>query len=181
MSFSSPSKYEELPNLELDCPHPTCGGWLIGFKLRSDTFATDPAFIKCSEADCKQRVMLSQFDSRCVICKKSIFLREIITKSEAGGPWVHCNCFESQFSKAIVGICLRCKDIIKEKEDYIETSCGAKSGCLHLGCVPKNKKRSLQQDSSDDTDFCSSQDDSIDSTITPPPPTAPQTKKPKGK
>lgn len=65
------SKYVAVPDLGLDCPNTACSGWLVGFK-KPEEASTAPAYIKCSNEGCLQKVMLSKFESRCSVCRKNI-------------------------------------------------------------------------------------------------------------
>lgn len=115
-TMSTPNKYCTIPDLDLDCPAIDCEGWLVAFALRSD-LSKKPIFLKCSNSLCTQKVMLSKFASRCVVCNKSIKEMEIITQNPVGGPWVHCECYCQ--ATDFFATCQRCKQHISSEEAFI--------------------------------------------------------------
>ena len=172
--MSTPTKYCTIPNLDLDCPAIHCTGWLIGYKLRSDTSANSlPLFFRCSDNLCEQKVMISKFGSRCVICNQPIRQLEIITRSAEGGPWVHCACYGQPTD--FFATCQRCKEHISSEEDYVQTTCSGKPGYCHRACAtkkrlasPDDSKRPLynldnHDDDDDDGDDFNGSQDSLDS------------------
>ena len=116
ITMSTPNKYCTIPDLDLDCPAIDCEGWLVAFALRSD-LSKKPIFLKCSNSLCTQKVMLSKFASRCVVCNKSIKEMEIITQNPVGGPWVHCECYCQ--ATDFFATCQRCKQHISSEEAFI--------------------------------------------------------------
>ena len=93
----------------------------------------------------------------------------MITQSEHGGPWVHCNCFHPHLDTT-VGSCQRCRTDIGPDDEYMESTCNGRPGFCHLACATKRKRTSevavkLEHNADDENDddddydkFQSSQD-----------------------
>lgn len=169
-SASSPSRTRrvEMEDPDMDCPSPTCEGWLRFFANESSV--KDAVFVSCSndfEGDgrCFQKVMFSKFDTICPACKKPIQKKEVITCLATGGKWVHMKCFceIGNNEEVLFAICQKCRKSIRQESDAISSVCGGRSGYRHLKCP---NKRKLLDESGEEFDQDPSQDSS--SLITPP-------------
>ncbi len=150
---------------QLDCCGKTCTGWIIFIGADGKLYAA-----KCSEKDCQIHYAVCRFLGRCAACRKSFMLQEIICQLTDGGPWVHCECYESNV--AYFATCLRCRKTIMSAFDAIPATCSGRTGHIHKACAPKRKlledakDRSLHKrqddEDHDDDDYQDSQD-SLDS------------------
>jgi len=101
--MNSPASYKKLTGskFDLDCPNPSCNGWLNFFAKDDGGSSTSPAYVNCvfknsksdSEKDsCGIKIILSKFTSNCRSCKKEIGKGSLIV-SEDGRLWMHASCY----------------------------------------------------------------------------------------
>ena len=164
---SSPSAQQPKPvlldDIDLDCPHPQCGGWLMAY---GDAESKKPSYLKCSndfEKDgikvCLQKTIFSKYRGICTYCNKPIRLKEIITSDDkvlapvGASPrkWVHSKCFRSK--PRMFAFCQRCRKIIETESAAEESICSGISGYKHVKCP---NKRKIFDEEADDFGGCSS-------------------------
>lgn len=140
----------ELQDCDLDCPSPTCNGWLRLFGSDEDK---TPNFVSCSNdyttedgiKMCTQKVMLSKFFNKCPSCSQMIKAKSIIACT-VGGSWMHAACFQKSHNEpSIFALCQRCRKAIKTEEDCEHSMCGGVAGYKHLKC-PNKVKYHMEKD-----------------------------------
>lgn len=135
-------KFIQLPDADLDCPNPTCWGWLKIFA--EDDGNKVPLFIRCANEECRQRTMVSRFPStKCPICPNPILFKEIITCG-TDGKWVYALCYGSSPSHSSQNVCMRCAKPIEDELSAVPVPGGV--GFIHLKCSNKRKLLSLAEE-----------------------------------
>ena len=145
-SNASPtSKFKRLFSRDLDCPNPTCDGWLMEF---GDIDTEERVYIKCSNKKnpdpslaCNQPTIYSKQSSTCPVCRVK-FPRATIITMMMPSVWVHAECAvrinPSTFEPPVV--CLRCGQPIPTSAPREPTTCGDQEGFIHAECVPSKKR-----------------------------------------
>jgi hypothetical protein len=140
---ASPSKPKRVelfpaPECSLDCPSPTCRGWLRFFGDPSNP--TEAQFVCCSSEvagifppECTAKVMISRFSSKCAQCAGTIKAKELIAADRSGNYWIHCSCFIKRTTK-VFAKCQRCNIFIENEIDAEPSTCGGKDGFVHIKC-----------------------------------------------
>ena len=172
---SSPTKryrVEIFSKKLLDCPCPSCNGWL---RLFADAETPDrPNYVKCSSEDssgtppstCTAKVMFSKFETICSSCSKPIMKHSVIASSRGGNVWVHCRCYKGE--KTYFAICQRCRSFIESEAASAPTACGGTQGYCHKTCVPSKTNKRLPVEDDDISLSCaeSSQDTFVSESVT---------------
>lgn len=138
--MSSPQReprFRQLDDQNIDCPDVDCLGWIQAFLALNNPTSTHPAFFKCSNQDCKLKVIPAKFSNMCVVCHKTMVVGSPIVQGPQGGPYVHCKCYEEAAS--FLSSCQRCKQPVMTSDVFVATTCNGKSGYCHSRCVKKRR------------------------------------------
>ena len=141
-----------LKDPKIDCPCPTCDGWL---NLYGTSKGEVPTYFQCSNK-CNQRTIFSKKITLCKGCDANINLKDIITTAW-DQSWVHLGCAHRRPQPSnVYAVCLRCKMNINDPEDALPSKNHGVDGFIHKQCASA-RKRMRECDDATDSEFTNSQ------------------------
>ena len=167
-SSYSPSKFTKLTGepYDLDCPNPSCQGWLNVFARKGET---KPCFLRCANSsknnngDCTVSTIFSAKESACPACHRSIkrvfsvniltllhafFIillfnkGEILAAFDESRTWFHAKCVADGAASAETITCVRCDKVLLDTDTTKFINICGKLREVHARC---GIKRSISE------------------------------------